>query len=339
MLYVTTRNQVDIFSPEQTLAQSRAGDGGFFVPLEASSFSPQEIARLGEVSFNQCLADMLNRMFDKKLTAWDMDFCIGRYPVRLRELGGRIVMGETWHNPHWCFQAMVQRLTGLLGGEGEKDWPELAVRIAVLFGVYGELLRQKILKAGETMDVSAMAGDLMAPVSAWYARQWGLPVGSIICCCNENNGLWNLICHGQMHTDTLSIPTFLPSADVPVPAGLERLISACGGVMELEAYLECCRTGRLYVPDVTALERLRKGLYVSVVSSQRIAQTIPNVYATHGYLTAPSTALAYAGLLDYRAKKGKLRCCVVLADDSPISTGSVVAQAMGVTEKRVKDML
>lgn len=189
------------------------------------------------------------------------------------------------------------------------------------------------------MDVSVMTGDMKAPVSAWYARQWGLPIGSIICCCNENNGLWNLICHGQMHMGALSIQTFLPEADVTVPEELERLIAVCGDAMELESWLECCRTGRTYVPSEKTLSRLREGMFVSVVSSGRIRNTIPTVYATHKYLAAPSTALGYAGLQDYRVKKGKLRCSVVIADSSPLQAIAVVAAAMGVSEAKLKDMI
>lgn len=339
MLYVTTRNRIDGYSPQQTLLEQHAPDGGFFCPGEPPHFSPDAIDKLKNIPFNQCLADMLNLLFDKTLSSWDVDFCVGRYPVRIRDLGNRIVMAEGWHNPQWCFSGMVRSLARLLGNETEKGWPEVAVRIAVLFAAYGELLRRKLLQPGELMDISAVAGDMLTAVSGWYARQWGLPVGSIVCCCNENNTLWNLICHGQMHTDTPVVESFLPQADVCVPEGLECLIASCGNVMELEAYLGAVETGRPYVPGELLLEALRGGLYVSVISSQRILRTIPSVHASDGYLASPGSALGYAGLLDYRAKKGKYRCSLVMADESPRRSAAIVAQAMGISEAELKDLM
>lgn len=339
MLYVTTRNTLDAFTPKHTLENKRGPDGGCFVPFHVPSYTKEEIACLKDMPFNLCMANMLGAMFSVKLSSWDVDFCIGRYPVRLQELGSRILMGETWHNPDWQFSAMADRLVRLVGGETGKGWPEIAVRIAVLFGMYGELLRQGTIQPGEQIDVSALSGSFAAPMSAWYARQWGLPIGNIICCCNENNELWNLICHGQFRTDTVCVDSCIPEADVVLPEELERLISTCDDVQEMEDYLGCCQTGRTYYPSDMTLAAIKKGLFVSVVSSHRIRQTIPHAYATHRYLMSPETALAYAGMLDYRAKKGQQRYCVVLSEKSPVCDAGFVAQTMGISEEKLRDLL
>lgn len=339
MLYVTTRNPVDTYTVRHALDSERASDGGCYIPFRAPAFSRKEIMRLKDIPFNQCVADMLNLLFGRQLSAWDVDFCIGRYPVRIRELGNRMVMGETWHNPDWQFSAAVRRLAKLLETECTSGFTGIGIRAAVLFGMYGELMRRNLISPGEAVDISLVSGDFSWPISAWYARQWGLPIGSIVCCCNENNNLWNLVCHGQLHTDAQSVPTFLPEADTVIPEELERLISGCGGIMELESYLECCRTGRMYEPDPMTLETIRSSIYVSVVSSLRIRQTVPGVYATHGFLPSPAAALAYAGLMDYRAKKGKLRCSIVLADKSPVCDSETVADVTGIPAEKIKDLM
>lgn len=120
-----------------------------------------------------------------------------------------------------------------------------------------------------TWDISVVCGNFDLPMSAWYARAWGLPIGNIICCCNENGNLWNLIHHGQFRTDMVSTPTGTPEADVTLPAGLERLIYACGGLAEVDIYLDACRRGGMYCPRDSVLSRLGEGLDVSVVSSRR----------------------------------------------------------------------
>ena len=176
-------------------------------------------------------------------------------------------------------------------------------------------------------------------MSAWYARQWGLPVGNIVCCCNENNSVWNLICHGQLRTDDISLETCVSRADIVIPEELERLVCECADIQEMEDYLGCCQTGRTYFPEEGALAKMREGLYVSVISSDRIPKTISGVYASHQYLLTPESALVYSGLQDYRAKKGQLRQAVVMTNRSPVCEASAVAKALGADPAKIKDYL
>lgn len=337
MLYVTTRNNRDAYTANRALRENRGPDGGFYLPFRAPSFVQEEIASLGEKTFGQRVAKILNLLFHTTLSGWDVDFCIGRNPVRLEALRHRIVMAETWHNPQWDYDSLVNNLANQLGSEIPVcgDWLRIAVRIAVLFGIFGELKCMGI----DSADISLVSGDFSAPISAWYARQWGLPIGNIVCCCNENNRLWDLICQGQMRTDGVCISTSIPEADVTVPEDLERLIYECGGVTEVQKYLEACRSGRSYCPNDGMIARLRRGLYVSVVSSQRIETTIPSVCRTHNYLLSCGAALAYAGLLDYRAKTGELRHAIVLAEKSPMQNASVIARSLGVAETEIRKLM
>lgn len=337
MLYVTTRNNQNTYTAQRTLWENRNEDGGLYLPFHTPEISRKELDRLLGQPFNQCVADILNVMFPRKLTRWDVDFSIGRYPVRLKAMGHRIYMAETWHNPDWDYDRVVQNLTAHLCEEQPipTNWGKIAVRMAVLFGIYGELRRFGVTSA----DIAVVSGDFSAPISAWYARKWGLPVGNIVCCCNENNALWDLVCQGQMRTDLLSQPTIVPEADIALPESLERLILECGGREEVDRYLDACRKGSLYYPSDGILPKLRGGLFVSVVSSQRLETTVPSVYRTHAYLLSPSTALAYAGLQDYRAKTGHTRHAVILADKSPACDLERAARLLGLPKEEILNLL
>ena len=241
MLYVTTRNNRDAYTAQRVLRENRGPDGGLYVPFREPVFSREEIDALKEKSFHQCVAEVLNRLFNTKLTRWDVEFCVGRYPVRLVNLPQRIIAGECWHNPEWTFDHLVHILAEQLRGGcpgADGGWAKTAVGIAVLFGIFGEFARAGITEHEKHVDISVVCGNFDLPMSAWYARAWGLPIGNIICCCNENGNLWNLIHHGQFRTDTVSVPTGTPEADVTLPAGLERLIYACGGLAEVDIYLD-----------------------------------------------------------------------------------------------------
>lgn len=328
MLYITTRDNQEIYTAQRTLRENRGKEGGFYLPFRFPLLSKEECSRLLEKPFNACVAEVLNRLLNTQLTGWDVDFCIGRYPVRLERVGHRIFLAESWHNPEWKYARLEKNLSAQFCDlqSSPTNWGKIAIRIALLFGIYGEIRRSGV----ETADISFVSGDFSGPISARYARKWGLPVGNIICCCNENSTLWDLICHGQMRTDVLAVETCIPEADVTLPDNLERLIYECGGTEEVRRYLTACRAGTMYCPTDGILPKLRNGMYVSVVSSHRLETTIPNVYKSHQYLMEHNTALAYAGLQDYRARTGEMRTAVVMADYSPICEADRIADLIGI---------
>lgn len=338
MLYVTTRDESDVYTAYRALHEGRSKDGGLFLPFQPPRFSPEEMDALLQKSFHKCVAEILNLMFPVKLTGVDVEFAVGRRSVQMKNLGRRAIMAELWHNPAGNYAYLERSLAKLLGNEETAigNWTRIAIDIAVWFGLFAEL-RQAGFQ--DKMDVSVVSGDFYAPISAWYARQWGLPIGKIICCCNENNVLWDLFRYGQMRTDTVSIPTSTPEADITIPTDLERLIYAYGGVKEAARYLEAVRQGKPYQAPEEMLEQLRGGMYVSVISGQRMMNTIPGVYRTHAHLLSPYGALAYGGLLDYRAMADVPRYGLVLEERSPILYAETVASALGVEPKAIKDYI
>lgn len=337
MLYVTTRNNRETYTAQRALLGDRAEDGGFYVPLREPVFTEGDLGRLKAVSFNQRMAEILNRLFQTQLTRWDVEFAIGRNPVKLVPLRHRIVMGEFWHNPDWNYTKMEAGLSRLLRKDEEVpgSWLRISIRTAILASCSLELCAD----GSEAMDVSMISGDFLWPISAWYARKWGFPMGNIVMCCNENKSLWDLVCYGQLKTDAISIPTDLPEADICIPEELERLICGCGGVEETEKYLESLRNGVTYFVDGAVLSALRDRNYVSVVSSHRIGEIISGALSTHRYLLAPGSALAYGGLMDYRAKNGSLRPALVICDHSAACERQRIADMLGIAAEKLRKIM
>ena len=333
MLYVTTRDDRDPVTAYRALREIRSPDGGFYLPFRHPHFSEAEIDSLKEKSFGQCVAEVLNRLLHTQFTGWDLDFYCGRNPVRLHSLGHKVFVAEAWHTTTERFEQLARFVSErVCGNEYEiSDWINIAVRAAVWFGLCGEWRRSGI----DMAEVSVVSGDFKLPISAWYARRWGIPIGRIVCACNENNAVWELFAHGQMRTDAVSVRTMIPEADVAVPEAMERLVYEAGGSSETSRYLDCCRRGIPYYPGDSVLSRLRNGLYVSVVSSNRLETVIPNVFRTHGYIMAPGTALAYSGMLDYRAKMGQTGPVIIWAEENPAFHADVLNRIMGIPQETI----
>lgn len=339
MLYVTTRNDQETFTAQHILKHDRGPDGGFFVPFHCPDFSKTEINNILNLPFDQCMAQVLNRLLGTNLTGWDVSFYTGRYPIRIKKLGYRALIAEGWHNPGWSYAGLVQNLVPLLNcsdRQDASDWLKIAVAAGVYAGICSEIYKQEY---AQPLDIVTVSGDFTSPIGAWYTKGLGFPIGNILCCCNENGNLWDLIANGQMRTDGVSIPTETPQADIVIPAGLEHLIYGCGGVSEVERYLVACQQGKMYVPSDLVLEKLRSDIYVSVVSSQRVKETIPRVYASRDYLLSPYDALCYCGLSDYRARFGETAPAVIFSESGAKCHADVLAGILGLSREEIKQSL
>lgn len=344
MLYVTTRDKNDAFTAYRALGEDRGPDGGFYVPFQLPHFDREQINELKNKSFGQNVADILNLMFSARLDGWDVDFCIGRYPTRQVAMSHRIVFAELWHNPDMDFARVVRNLTSRIRGiedtTGEpSNWAKIAVYIAVLFAVFGELEQGNDVDCDRPVDVAVPTGDFSVPMAVWYAREMGLPIANIVCGCNENSSAWDLLHHGQIHTDAVAVKTATPDCDFAVPAELERLISAVLGTKEALQFLDTCAAGKVYKPPVLQFEDLRRGMYAGVVSKQRMESLISSVYRTNTYILDPYTALAYGSLQDYRTRYAESRTALVISTCSPICSAQTVSNALGITREELSDRL
>ena len=342
MLYATTRSNSDPVTAHRTLMESTAPDGGLYTPYYLPELTSEDISALKSKSFGQAAADILNIFFGSKLSGWDVEFAIGRHPIRCVPMSHRIVIAETWHNLEWDFSHTAEALLKLVSGTDHPAfgfWGYTAVRIAAFFGVFSELLRTRMLNDGEKVDISVASGDFSAPVAAWFARKMGLPVAGIVVCCNENSAPWDLIYKGELRTSTAPVITATPLCDLTLPAGLELFIHSCGGAEEVQRYLEICSRGEVYFPAADVYPVMRKDTHASVVGSKRVLSAIPNLYKTNSYLPGLYTALAYSGMLDYRARTGESRLAIVLSEQSPICHGDAVSAAMGIPREELESLL
>lgn len=344
MLYVTTRISGDAFTAYKALTENRGPDGGFYLPMRMPHFDKSQISALADKSFARNVADVLNILFNTRLDAWAIEFGIGRYPVKLVSLSGRATVAETWHNPAWRFERLAKGVEKAIRQSDQVeqvpgDWLMIASRTAVLFGIFGELLHSGAVTADTPVDVVVPAGNFSAPMAAWYARSWGLPIATVVVCCNENGSLWNLLHKGELRTDAVASKTDTPACDYVVPPDLERLIFSTLGREETARFCETCRRGGTYYLEPAQLEHLRRGVYVSVVSRQRMESAIPNLYKTDGYIAEPYTALAYSGLCDYRSRTGGNRGALILSEESPAYSFALIARCMGMSPTELKKRL
>lgn len=319
MLYTTTRSNQETYTAFRAITSDRAPDGGFFLPLRMHKFTAEQWEIWAENSFEKTVADVLNLLFSAKLTQKDIADSAGRSGVRLIPMNHKLLMAELWHNDQGNLDLLCDKLAArILGREAGSFqtgvWMGIAVRIALLFGIYLELMRGNIVSAEMPADLSVAAGDFTAPMAAWYARDMGLPIGTIICAFNDNSAAWDLFNHGQLRTNEPVIATDTPEADMSYPPQVERLICQTLGREQVSMFAKSCDSGKQYDIPADLLNTFRAGVFAAVVSQSRMRSTRERLFRSSGYAMSPYTALAYAGLQDFRAMVGETRPAIILAE-------------------------
>lgn len=343
MLYATTRNINDVHTAYKTIHMDCASDGGLFLPFTMPKLDHASIEAMKDQTCGQNIADILNLFFGYGLTGFDVDFAIGRNAIQNVTINNRLVISELWHNSHWRFQHLVRSLSDRLRKENivqsATNWVNIAIHIAALFGIYGMMRANDQISDRATLDVAVTAGDFAMPMAVWYAREMGLPIGNIICGCNANGNVWELLHRGQMNTSAVATKTCTPSADLVIPRNLERLIIGACGPQELNRYLDACRAGVSFQANEVTFGKLSEGFFASVNSDSRVSSLISNFYRTNHYVLGPYSALAYGSLSDYRSKTGESRTALLISEFSPVRDDRFVAEAMNISVPQLEKIL
>ena len=316
MLYITTNDQNDAYTAYKTLISDCAADGGVYIPFRFPQYDDLQIRKLKDQSFGEVVAQILNTFFSAQLNAWDVDFAIGRNPLKLATVGRKIVVSELWHNHDGSYGCFVRNLfVRLSQNDGiapqPTDWARVAIRIAVLFGIYAQMHQSGIITCNDTPDVVIEAGDYLESVAAYFAKQMGLPFGKIVICCDGDTApVWDLIHRGEISTAMLN---------KKVSLGIARLLGAVYGKEEMNKFVNAAVGRRSYRLDEEIPQKLSDDFACVVVSKDRVPAVINSVFKTDNYHIDEKTAMSFGAVQDYRAKAGESNLTIVFSENKAVS--------------------
>ena len=313
MLYATTRSKADAFTEHRTLFENRASNGGFFVPFRMPQVDQRQIADLKKRSFGENVSFILNLFFPGSITSWDVDCSIGKNPAEVFSVKQRILLAKLCDNPQGEYGYICDRLFAkLCSGKTNTvtEWANIAIRIAVLFGIYGIIQDLQ----SESFDICVNCRDFSDPMAAWYARDMGLPIGRILCICDDDSPIWDFLHKGELDIGANAFQTHMSSKSSPAPVGIERLIFATLGYEQTQKYLQITSQKRVFHLLPEQLKKLNDGLFACVVSKER-AQSVKTAFrGNYSHRINASVAAAYAGLQDFRAQTGESKYSLLLWD-------------------------
>ena len=303
MLYVSTRNTVDSFTAHRALHETAASDGGLFAPFRP--ITPEQIAQWKDLSATEAIALVLNRFFGLSLSGWDVECAIGRTPFQIVEIARKSIAAECWRNPGSSWNYLIENLYTCMCGKSSavNGWARIAIEISLLFGLFTQTKT-----TGESVDLCVADEDFGTVAAALYAKDMGLPIGKILCVCNESGSFWDLIHRSEMATDEINAKKTVY---------FEYLLHRAFGTDTVTDYLSATQRNRVFRLDEEALPKLGKEITATVVSTDRVDAVLSSIYRSGGYIADPSLAFTYGGLQDYRASTGINNQTVLLGKVSP----------------------
>ena len=323
MLYLTTRDRVGSYTPKYAMNRERCACGGFFYPNRLPVLTEVQLAELPAESFGQRVAQIMNIFFGEQLNGWEIEFSAGRHPARISAMNHKIAVLEAWHNSNAALEGFISNVFDRLEGEGVPgSWFRIAVRIALLFAAFGDLMKAGIAEGDHPVDIALDAGEFESVLAAWYARKMGLPIGTIVLGCNDSSSLWDFFHHGELDTKC--------DTQRRIPGCLELLILETLGFKEAQRFVSACRENKHYFLRDDQLRVLQKGMCCAVIRQHRRDAIVRNVYGTNCYLMEPGTAQAYGALQDYRSSRGETACALILSEKSPLAVVQEMVRILSV---------
>ena len=304
MIYVSTRNPSDTYTAYRALHEAVAPDGGLYVPFHLPTFTREELTSLKEQSFAETVAQILNLFFSLNLTKSDVEGAVGRMPAKLETVGQHLKIAELWHNAEGNCQYLLDHLLELITqtSASTAGWAVVAIKIALLFGVCSTAEA-----AMKNFDIAVNTDDFSDITAVCYSKAMGLSINFIVCICNDNSSLWDLINKGEFST-SLTQPKYF-----------EVFLYKYFNREQVLGYLDACERRTVYRIEETEQQLLRGNLFAAVVSNERVDSVISSMLSTNKYALDTNGAFAYGGLQDYRASVGISNETLILSKQRPIT--------------------
>ncbi|MCQ2492639.1 MAG: threonine synthase [Lachnospiraceae bacterium] len=194
----------------------------------------------------------------------------------------------------------------------------LVPQIVYYVFAYARLVEKGVVKAGEEMNVVVPTGNFGNILAAYYAKQMGIPVKTLVCASNENKVLFDFFQTGTYDRNREFILTSSPSMDILISSNLERLIHKIAGesAEKNAAFMASLSSEGVY----TITEEMKANLSDFVgeyASEEAVAKMIKKIYEEDNYIMDTHTAVAAQGYAQYVEETGDTTPTVIASTASP----------------------
>ena len=213
------------------------------------------------------------------------------------------------------------------------NWGRILPQIVYYVSAYCDLLREGRVQKGEPINICVPTGNFGNILSAYYAKQMGVPVNRLICASNQNNVLTDFIKTGVYDRNRPFYNTMSPSMDILISSNLERMLFEFTERDDeaVKGYMDALAAEGRYEVSEKVKKRLERTFAAGFCGDQETQLMIYKMWKTRSYLIDTHTAVAFYVLEQYRAETGDQTPSLVVSTASPFKFCDNVLGALGVT--------
>ena len=206
----------------------------------------------------------------------------------------------------------------------------LVPQIAYYVYAYAKLYANGKIAKDEKINIVVPTGNFGNILSAFYAKNMGLPVAKLICASNENKVLYDFFETGKYDKNREFILTSSPSMDILISSNLERLIYwAAGNDAKKNVEFMTALTKEGVYEITPQMQEKLKDFYGNYASEEETAEAIRTLYEKTGYILDTHTAVAASVYGKYKAEtKDEQTATVIASTASPFKFSRSVMDAI-----------
>lgn len=209
------------------------------------------------------------------------------------------------------------------------NWGRLAPQIVYYISAYCDLVNNKTITMGDTVNVCVPTGNFGNIFAAYIAREMGLPLGKLICASNANCVLTDFIRTGVYDRTRPFYKTMSPSMDILISSNLERLLFLLGGSeMTADCMAQLNECGK-YTAPASVMEKLCEVFAGFYCTEEETAAVIRSSFADRKYLCDTHTAVGLGAAEKYRSETGDSRPIILASTASPYKFPADVLKSLG----------
>ncbi len=212
------------------------------------------------------------------------------------------------------------------------NWGRLLPQIVYYISSYAELVKNKEISCGEEVNICVPTGNFGNILAAYYAKEMGVPIKTLICASNSNNVLTEFIRTGIYNKNRAFVTTISPSMDILISSNLERLLYHMSGedselIKELMTSLN--EKGVYEVPEKIK-GKLSETFYAAYCDDKFTMRTISEIERNYSYVMDTHTAVAENVYEQYVSQTHDNTKTIIASTASPFKfSGSVVSSILG----------
>lgn len=205
----------------------------------------------------------------------------------------------------------------------------LVPQIVYYVYAYGKMVGNGEIQSGDEINVTVPTGNFGNILAAYFAKQMGAPIKTLICASNDNKVLYDFFRTGTYDRKREFMLTSSPSMDILISSNLERLIYLSAGsdaAVNKRLMDELGREGAYTVTD--EMKEFMKDFCGGYATEEENAAEIRRLYEDTGYIIDTHTGVASCVYRNYVRETGDRTPAVIASTASPYKFSHSVMEAV-----------